>query len=146
MRMAGPSKKLVNEVGKFQAEYVLLGHSGSTAAHKTALKTIHEIKTKFPNIMIIYGGVYPSYADQGIMRECIEIDFIVRGEGEQTIVELLQALENHTNLEAVEGITWRNGSQIVANRSRAPIQNLDAYRFGWELVAIAARPLRRMPT
>jgi anaerobic magnesium-protoporphyrin IX monomethyl ester cyclase len=127
-------KKLVNEVGKFQAEYVLLGHSGSTAAHKTALKTIHEIKTKFPTIIIIYGGVYPSYADQGILRECSEIDFIVRGEGEQTVVELIQALENNTNLEAVEGITWRNGSQIVGNRSRAPIQNLDSYRFGWELV------------
>jgi anaerobic magnesium-protoporphyrin IX monomethyl ester cyclase len=127
-------KKLVNEVGKFQAEYVLLGHSGSTAAHKTALKTIHEIKTKYPNIIIIYGGVYPSYAYQGIMRAYSEIDFIVRGEGEQSVVELIQALENNTNLGAVEGITWRNGNQIVANRSRAPIQNLDAYRFGWELV------------
>ncbi|MDQ3004173.1 MAG: B12-binding domain-containing radical SAM protein, partial [Chloroflexota bacterium] len=96
--------------------------------------TIHQIKTKFPTIIIIYGGVYPSYADQGIMRECSKIDFIVRGEGEQTIVELIQTLENNTNLEAVEGITWRNGSQIIANRSRAPIQDLDAFRFGWELV------------
>jgi len=47
---------------------------------------------------------------------------------------LIQAIENNTNLETVEGITWRNGNQIVANRSRAPIQNLDLYRFGWELV------------
>jgi anaerobic magnesium-protoporphyrin IX monomethyl ester cyclase len=127
-------KKLLDEVGKFQADYVLLGHSGSTAAHKTALKTIHEIKQTFPNIKIIYGGVYPSYADQGILRECSEIDFIVRGEGEQTIVELIQALDNDTPLEAVDGITWRNGDQIIANRSRAPIQNLDAYRLGWELL------------
>ncbi|HXD08733.1 MAG TPA: radical SAM protein [Anaerolineales bacterium] len=127
-------KKLVKEVGKFQPEYVLLGHSGSTAAHKTALKTIHEIKRTFPNITIIYGGVYPSYADQGIMRECNEIDYIVRGEGEQTIVELIQTLENNKNLEKVDGITWRKGDQIIANRSRAPIQNLDAYRLGWELL------------
>jgi anaerobic magnesium-protoporphyrin IX monomethyl ester cyclase len=127
-------KKLINEVGKFQADYVLLGHSGSTAAHKTALKTIHEIKTAFPNLKIIYGGVYPSYADQGILRDCSEIDFIVRGEGEQTIVELIQAIENNTSLEAVDGVTWRNGHQIIANRSRAPIQNLDDYRLGWELL------------
>ena len=70
-------KRLIREVGKFQPDYILLGHSGSTAAHKTALKTIHEIKQKLPNITIIYGGVYPSYADQGIMRECAEIDYIV---------------------------------------------------------------------
>ena len=49
-------KKLIDEVGKFQADYVLLGHSGSTAAHQTALKTIHEIKQTYPNIKIIYGG------------------------------------------------------------------------------------------
>jgi len=126
--------KLIKEVGKFQADYVLLGHSGSTAAHKTAIKTIHEIKKSYPNIKIIYGGVYPSYADQSIMRECNEIDYIVRGEGEQTILELIRELENCGNLETVEGITWRNKNQIIANRSRAPIQNLDAYRLGWELV------------
>ncbi len=127
-------KKLINEVGKYQADYVLLGHSGSTAAHKTALKTIHEIKQTFPNIKVIYGGVYPSYADQGVLRECNEIDYIVRGEGEQTILELITAVENKESLEKVDGITWRNGNQIMANRSRAPIQNLDAYRPGWELV------------
>jgi len=127
-------KKLVEEVGKFQANYVLLGHSGSTASHKTAIKTIHEIKKNYSNIKIIYGGVYPSYADQGIMRECSEIDFIVRGEGEETIVQLLEAIEKNENLEQVDGVTWRIQNQIIANRSRTPIQNLDAYRLGWELV------------
>lgn len=127
-------QKLLEEVRKFQADYVLLGHSGSTASHKVALKTIHEIKKVFQNIKIIYGGVYPSYADQSIMRDCSEIDFIVRGEGEQTIVELLQTLENHGSMEKVDGLTWRSGNQVIANRSRTPIQNLDAYRPGWELV------------
>jgi anaerobic magnesium-protoporphyrin IX monomethyl ester cyclase len=127
-------KKLIEEVGRFQPDYVLLGHSGSTASHKVAIKTIHEIKTAYPQIKIIYGGVYPSYADQSILRECAEIDFIVRGEGEQTIVELIQTLENNTSLEKVDGITWRNGHQIIPNRSRAPIQNLDTYRLGWELL------------
>jgi anaerobic magnesium-protoporphyrin IX monomethyl ester cyclase len=127
-------KRLIEEVGKFQPDYVLLGHSGSTAAHKVALQTIQEIKKIYINIKIIYGGVYPSYADQGIMHECQDIDYIVRGEGEQTIVELIHAVENNESLEKVDGITWRKGSQIIASRSRAPIQNLDAYRLGWELL------------
>ncbi len=127
-------KKLVNEVGKFQPDYVLLGHSGSTAAHKTALKTIHEIKTAYPTIKIIYGGVYPSYADKGILRECAEIDYIVRGEGEETILGLIRTLENNGDLQYVDGVTWRDGDQIIANRSRTPIQNLDEYRPGWELL------------
>ncbi len=52
-----PFKRLIEEVGKFQADYILIGHSGSTAAHKTSLKTVHEIKKIYPNIRIIYGGV-----------------------------------------------------------------------------------------
>jgi len=127
-------KKLIDEVGKFQPDYVLLGHSGSTAAHKTALKTIHAIKQTYPNIKTVYGGVYPSYADQSIMRECHEVDYIVRGEGEETIVELINTLESKTDLKNVDGITWRDNDLIIANRSRTPIQNLDAYRLGWELL------------
>ena len=127
-------KRLIEEVRKFQADYVLLGHSGSTASHKVAVNTFQEIRKSFPNINTIYGGVYPSYADRGILRECNEIDYIVRGEGEQTILELIQVLENKTSLEKIDGITWRNGPQIVANRSRTPLQNLDLYRPGWELL------------
>ena len=127
-------KKLIEEVGKFQADYVLLGHSGSTASHKVAVKTFQEIKQIFPKICTIYGGVYPSYADRGIMRECNEIDYIVRGEGEQTILGLIRTLENNGDLQHVDGVTWRDGKQIITNRSRTPIQNLDEYRPGWELV------------
>ena len=127
-------KKLINEVRKFQADYVLLGHSGSTASHNVAVKTFQEIKKAFPQTCTIYGGVYPSYADRGILSECVDIDYIVRGEGEQTILELIQALENRASLEKIDGITWRNETQIVVNRSRTPIQDLDIYRPGWELV------------
>ena len=127
-------KKLLEEVGKFQADYVLLGHSGSTASHKVSVQTFQEIKKVFPQVCTIYGGVYPSYADRGILQECKEIDYIVRGEGEQTILDLLQALENKASLEKIDGITWRNGNQIVENRSRTPIQDLDTYRPGWELL------------
>src|SRR5919205_4610632 len=80
------TEKLIQEVADFQADYILLGHSGSTAAHKTALKTIKAIRQELPHLRVVYGGVYPSYAHQTVMDECEEIDAIVRGEGEQTVV------------------------------------------------------------
>jgi anaerobic magnesium-protoporphyrin IX monomethyl ester cyclase len=49
-------------------------------------------------------------------------------------VDLITAWENDSNLENVPGITWRDGDDIIVNRSRPPIQDLDSYRFGWELV------------
>ena len=129
-----PMDKLIHEVADFQADYILLGHSGSTAAHKTALKTIRAVHQALPKIKVVYGGVYPSYADRVVMNECEEIDAIVRGEGEQTIVGLIRTWEQSDDLSYVDGVTWRRGSELIVNRSRTPIQNLDEYRPGWELV------------
>jgi anaerobic magnesium-protoporphyrin IX monomethyl ester cyclase len=127
-------ERLIKEISDFQADYILLGHSGSTAAHRTALRTIRAIHQALPHIRVVYGGVYPSYADRVVMAECEEIDVIVRGEGEQTIVGLIRTWEQTSDLSYVDGITWRNGNEIIVNRSRTSIQNLDAYRPGWELV------------
>ena len=129
-----PFPRLIQEIADFRADYILLGHSGSTAAHKTALKTVRAIHEKLPHIRVIYGGVYPSYAHQAVMAECEEIDVIVRGEGEQTIVDLIRAWEETNDLSRVDGITWRKRDEIIVNRSRAPIQKLDDYRPGWQLV------------
>lgn len=126
--------KLLKEIADFHADYILLGHSGSTAAHKTAIQTIKAIHQGLPHLRIVYGGVYPSYAHQAVMAECEEIDAIVRGEGEQTIVGLIRTWEQTSDLSYVDGVTWRNGQEIVVNRSRTPIKDLDEYRPGWELV------------
>jgi len=127
-------QRLIKEISDFNADYILLGHSGSTAAHKTALKTIRAIHHELPYIRVVYGGVYPSYADKVVMAECEEIDAIVRGEGEQTVVGLIRTWEQTNDLSYVDGVTWRNGNKIIANRSRTPIKDLDEYRPGWELV------------
>ncbi len=128
------SERLIKEIADFKADYILLGHSGSTAAHKTALKTIRAIHKELPHLRVVYGGVYPSYADRVVMAECEEIDAVVRGEGEQTIVGLIRTWEQTDDLSYVDGVTWRREDEIIVNRSRTPIKSLDEYRPGWELV------------
>jgi anaerobic magnesium-protoporphyrin IX monomethyl ester cyclase len=127
-------EKLIQEISDFQADYILLGHSGSTAAHKTALKTIRAIHKVLPGLRVVYGGVYPSYADRAVMAECEEIDAVVRGEGEETVLGLIRTWEQTSDLQYVDGVTWRKGDRVIVNRSRAPIKTLDDYRPGWELV------------
>lgn len=129
-----PFEKLTQEIANFQADYVLLGHSGSTASHTVVVKTVQEIRKAFPTVRIIYGGVYPSYAYQSILREVPEIDVIVRGEGEKTILDLISTWEKDSNLENVAGIVWRRDGEIVVNRPQPAIQNLDQYRPAWELL------------
>jgi anaerobic magnesium-protoporphyrin IX monomethyl ester cyclase len=127
-------KRLFQEIGEFQPKYILLGHSGSTASHTVVVETVKEIRKVFPETRIIYGGVYPSYAYQSIMHEVSEIDVIVRGEGERTILDLISAWELGPNLEGVKGIAWRKNGEIIINHPQPAIQDLDEYRPGWELL------------
>ena len=62
------------------------------------------------------------------------LDVVVRGEGEETVVELARVLAHAGSLAEVRGITWRDGPAIRANPDRPPIANLDGHRPGWELV------------
>lgn len=127
-------EKLLQEIQEYQPRYILLGHSGSTASHNVVVKTVKLIKNNLPEIRIIYGGVYPSYAYQSIFEELPEVDVIVRGEGEKTIVELLSKWEQTEDLEDVSGIVWRENGQVKVNRPQPAIQDLDEYRPGWELL------------
>jgi anaerobic magnesium-protoporphyrin IX monomethyl ester cyclase len=112
----------------------MLGHTGSTAAHGIAVDTFRFIRKHLPRTTLIYGGVYPSYHADLIMKATPAIDVVVRGEGEETAVELAGALAVGHDLESVKGITWRNGDRIQTNPDRPPIVQLDRFRPGWELV------------
>ncbi|MBA3530922.1 MAG: cobalamin B12-binding domain-containing protein [Ardenticatenales bacterium] len=128
------AERLIKEVRRFRPDYLLMGHTGSTAAHGTCIENARFLKAAFPELRIVYGGVYPSYAAESTLRSCAAIDVVVRGEGEAIVVDLLHAWAHGLSLATVDGITWRDGETICANRPRAAAQDLDAFRPGWELV------------
>ncbi|MBL8089089.1 MAG: cobalamin-dependent protein [Anaerolineales bacterium] len=118
-------QKLINEIKNFSPNYILLGHSGSTASHNIVIQTVKEIRKNYSTAKIIYGGVYPSYAYQNILDEVPEIDVIVRGEGEKTLLDLISAWEQHPDMSQVRGVVWRKDGEIVVNHPQPAIQNLD---------------------
>ena len=126
--------RLLDEVARFRPDIVFLGHTGSTAAHPVCMATARALKQRFSHLRIGYGGVYPSYSAEAVLRDCPAIDVVVRGEGEATANDLACAWEEGRSLAGVDGITWRDGEAIRTNQSRPLIRNLDAYRPGWELV------------
>lgn len=128
------SPRLVEEIARFRPDAVLLGHTGSTAAHPACIAAAQALKDALPHVRIAYGGVYPTYAAEAVLRGCAAIDVVVRGEGEATAPDLVGAWDEGRSLTEVEGITWRDGETIRINPSRPPIRDLDACRPGWELV------------
>jgi anaerobic magnesium-protoporphyrin IX monomethyl ester cyclase len=117
-----------------QPDVVMLGHSGSSSAHVTVLLLCQQLKHAMPTLHIVYGGVHPTYHWEETLRENRCIDTIVRGEGEQTCLNLLQALAANTPLEAVRGIAFRVGVAIRCTPAACMIRNLDDYRVAWELI------------
>lgn len=116
-------------------DLVLIGHSGSTSAHPTAKRIAGEIKMAAPSVRVIYGGVFPTYHWSDVLSETSVFDYIVRGEGEETVRRLVRALSSCDPLSEVPGIAYRNDhGKALATRPAEAIADLDAYRIGWELI------------
>ena len=128
--------QLISVMAAFRPDCILLGHTASTAAHDCCVKTAQHLRQAFPQVHIVYGGVYPSYAAEETLNAHPAIDVIVRGEGERTVLELVAAWKQDLPLRRVKGITWRDEhtGEIHANPNQPPLQNLDLYRPGWELI------------
>jgi radical SAM superfamily enzyme YgiQ (UPF0313 family) len=64
--------------------------------------------------------------EKEILREEPSVDLVVRGEGEQTLLELAQNAADRRNLQNIKGITFRNSEEKpVQTPERPPIRNLD---------------------
>jgi anaerobic magnesium-protoporphyrin IX monomethyl ester cyclase len=113
---------------------ILLGHSGSTSAHPVVVALTHALRAAMPAVWIVYGGVFPTYHWREILGEAPQIDFIVRGEGEETTLRLISRLESGGTLLTVRGIAYRDNGVLIGTQPAAVITDLDAYRVGWELI------------
>src|SRR5262249_30452035 len=78
------------------------------------------IRARFPSIPIIWGGHFPTICAEPALNSPY-VDYAVRGQGEQTLIELLDVLWGNTpgSLEAIAGLSWRRDGQITHNPNRA---------------------------
>ena len=126
--------QIVTRARDEKPDAIMMGHSGSTSAHPTVAKIAQLLRTALPGTIQIYGGVYPTYHWQDVLTQCPEIDFIVRGEGEETTLALVQALATGADPSLLPGLAWRQNAQAKATRPAPLVRDLDAQRIGWELI------------
>ena len=125
---------IATETVQYNPDLALLGHSGSTSAQPIIFEITKLIRQQNSAITIILGGVFPTYHWQEILATSPQIDCIVCGEGEETIINLVEALEKKTSLEEVKGIATRLNGELLKTPPASLIMDLDAYRVGWELM------------
>ncbi len=85
---------------------------------RSAIAVSKAIRARLPTVPIIWGGAFPTVCPEAALNAPY-VDFVVRGQGENTLIELLDALAaRHEAFESIPGLTWRRGGQLVHNRDR----------------------------
>ena len=128
---------IAQQAKAFGPQVIMVGHSGSTSGHPSAMEVTRALRAMLPDARIVYGGVFPTYHWREILADEPQIDLIVRGEGEQTILDVVEAWETGGDIEMVRGIATRRDGVAWASPQAPVIGDLDAYRVGWELIDFA---------
>lgn len=103
----------------------IVGISAINGDTPTILGAICRLKEEHPDKIVILGGPGPTDLPTEIL-ENFPVDIIVVGEGEETIVEVMQALDSGRDLSSVAGIAYRENGQVFSNPRRRRIKDLDS--------------------
>ena len=100
---------------------------------------IESIKRAKPHITIIAGGEHISALPEYTLHNCMQIDYCVFGEGEETIVDLCKTILNGGDFKNVDGIAFREKGNVKITNSRRRIRAVDEIPWpAWDLLPIEA--------
>jgi anaerobic magnesium-protoporphyrin IX monomethyl ester cyclase len=122
-------KEMSDVIRRYKPDFV--GIAGKTVTYKIALEIARLVKEIDKNIPVILGGPHPTICPEDILADA-NVDFAVRGEGEETISALLEYLRGGGrggDIGRIDGLSHRGANGIINNRMRAPITDLDALAF-----------------
>jgi len=94
-----------------------------------AKEIFKEIKKEFPKVVTIIGGAHPNAVKEKCLKESKHIDVVVYGDGEYTMLDILDRLKKKENLRGLKGTGVREGGKIIKNPPRPFIKNLDDLPF-----------------
>jgi radical SAM superfamily enzyme YgiQ (UPF0313 family) len=111
-------------------DFDLFGFSTVCSSYPLTLRIAAEVKRAHRGSVVTLGGPQASVVDVSTMRAFPFIDLVVRGEAEQSLPELVDALTQQSPLAAVPGITFRKeDGEIVRNPDAPLVLDLDALPF-----------------
>jgi len=80
-------------------------------------------------IVTVVGGAHVSIDPKAVLKDGKSIDYAIKGEGEITIIELLNNLGKKDNLKNIDGLTYRENKKIIQNKNRTLVKDLDIFPF-----------------
>ena len=124
-----------NDFSHFAASYFrerqfdFVGFGSVCSSYPITLRIACEVKRQNPDSVVAFGGPQASAVDVATLEAYAPIDLVVRGEAEQTLPELLEAVREGRQPGEVPGITFRRDGKIVRNPDAGGIVDLDTLPF-----------------
>ena len=110
----------------------ILGFSTITTAGTgiTSAEIAKRVKEEInPNVKILFGNYHATFNDTRILNKYPFIDACIRGEGENTLLEIAEKTEKGRDFEDIRGLTYRDNGRIIRNDDRPLIENIDILPF-----------------
>ncbi|MFX1561741.1 MAG: B12-binding domain-containing radical SAM protein [Promethearchaeota archaeon] len=121
-------KGLEKRIESFRPD-VLASSALATCNAFTVMRTVEVAKEVNPNITTVTGGQHFTATAQESLESSSNLDVIVRGEGEQTLVELIRALDTKQSFSKVRGLSFRRDGKIIHTEDRPLIDDLDTLPY-----------------
>ncbi|GAH60971.1 unnamed protein product, partial [marine sediment metagenome] len=103
---------LRNTLLNFKPDWV--GATAFSSQHVFVMDIFKVTKEINPGTFTVFGGPHASALPEYLLKNNIYIDFIIKGEGEESIVELVS---NNKKYSEISGLVYRDGNKIIVNGS-----------------------------
>ncbi len=115
----------------------IIGCTCITPSIYKAQETLELARKVHPEAVTILGGTHATFMYGQVLTESPWIDLIVRGEGEEILVNVVRAVEEgryHRDRRSIRGIAFRDGDEVVATPANPPIQDLNDLAPDWSIL------------
>ncbi len=102
----------------------LIGITALTTKFGSAIQTARFCRQELPKVPILIGGAHASTMPD-LCMQIPEVDYVLRGESDESFPQLLEALQGRRNFAEVGSLTWRKEGKIIHNPDLPFAQNLD---------------------
>ncbi|MCK5236131.1 MAG: cobalamin-dependent protein [Deltaproteobacteria bacterium] len=127
-------KEIEEKIREVKPDYVATG--AITCTLPDALELLSTAKKVDPSITTLFGGIHPTFMSEEVFSLSNDVDFIVRGEGEHTLTELLEAVEGDGEVSSVKGVSYKREGKVIHNEDRPLMssEELDKLDKAWDVL------------
>ncbi|MFA6923453.1 MAG: radical SAM protein [Bacteroidales bacterium] len=108
-----------------EKEIKAIGISIVTPKVYSAMDMAAAIRKNFPEIFIIAGGPHATLMPEQLMNECPAINYVIQGEGEFRMRDLIRNLEKKLPVNEIDGLAFKKDGKIINNPPQNSIEDIN---------------------